>query len=60
MSKVRENQERLQRQLMEAPGGKIAEDEVMQEVTDNNRTDFDQLMAYWPSLHDTTGMFQQN
>ena len=33
-------------ELMEAPGGKVAEDEVTQEVADKNQSDLDQLKAY--------------
>ena len=37
--------EMLVPELIEAPGGEVAQDDVMQEVVDENQTDLDQLMA---------------
>ena len=46
-------------QLMEAPGGEVAEDDdVTQEIFDENETDLDQLMAYGSSVQ--PAWFQQN
>ena len=39
------------RVLIEAPGGKVAEDEVTQEVVDENQTDLDQQVVFRSSVH---------
>ena len=33
-------------ELIKAPGGEVAEDDVIQEVVDKNETDMDLLIAY--------------
>ena len=43
-------------ELIEVPGGKVAEDEVMQEVVDKNQTDLDQPVVFRSSIHDATGV----
>ena len=39
-------------ELIEAPGGKVAEDEVTQEVVDENQIDLDQPVVFKSSIHD--------
>ena len=43
-------------ELIEAPDGKVAEDEVTQEVVDENQTNLDQPVVFRSSVHDTTGV----
>ena len=47
-------------ELMEAPGGNVAEDEVRQEGIDENQSDLDQLLAYRSSVHDAMGVILAN
>ena len=41
----------LVRELIEGPGGKVAEDEITQEVVDGNQTDLDQPVVFRSSIH---------
>ena len=43
-------------ELIEAPGGKVDEDEITQEVVNDNETDLDQLIVYRSSVHNTKGV----
>ena len=43
-------------ELIEAPEGKVTEDEVTQEVVDENQTDLDQPVVFRSSVHDATGV----
>ena len=43
-------------ELMEARWGKVAEDEVIQEVVDENQTDLYHLMTYRSFVSNTAGM----
>ena len=42
------------RELIEAPGGKVAEEEVTQEVFDENQTDLDQPVVFRSSIQPAT------
>ena len=43
-------------ELTEAPEGKVAQDEVTQEVVDENQTNLDQPVVFRSSVHDATGV----
>ena len=43
-------------ELIEAPEGKVAEDEVTQEVVDENQTNLDQPVVIRSPVHDATGV----
>ena len=43
-------------ELIEASEGKVAEDEVTQEVVDEKQTNFDQPVVFRSSVHDATGV----
>ena len=45
--------------LIEAPGGEVAEDDVIQEIVDEKQTDLNQLMVYRSSGNDTNGMIPE-
>ena len=47
-------------ELIEAPEGKVAEDEVTEEVVDENQAHLDQPVVFRSSVHDTTGMTPAN
>ena len=46
----------LASELIEVPEGKVAEDEVTQEVVDENQTNLDQPVVFRSSVHDATGV----
>ena len=45
---------------IEAPEGKVVEDEVTQEVVDENKTDLDQPVVIRSSVHNATGVIPAN
>ena len=50
----------LIREQVEVLGGKVAQDEVMQEVDDKTQSDLEQLMAFRSSVNDATGVIPAN